>query len=504
MEVASCGELGVRLAKQRAITMQTDASSISLVRLIAISAVFCGIAGCGGTGSGTAPTSTHLAISPTAPQVATGQSLQLTATASSANVTGQVTWSSSNSAVATVGPQGQLTAISVGFTTIHASLAGASATAQVTVTATGAGVPPGYLYIASADVHEQAVPGAVYQYAIAGDGSLTPLTVASVPAGITPTSIISDPAGKHVYVGNAGDGTLSQYAVSAGGALQPLSPPTVTVPVSSSVVARYALSVAPDGQFLYLVALPPGSAAATIAQYSIGADGTLTPLAPASISQAAAYGSLAIDRSGRYAYLPGRDQVFQLAIASDGTLSPLAPGVPAAPTVAAVAVDPSGQFAEVLSVCANNACDGEVAPYSIGANGTLSPAAPTATLGPVFLGGHVNPVALVFGGMGAYVLTNFMGVDTNAGSIYGYALESGGFLGTDTLIAAMPLSSGAVAESFYGSGLYALSANALGQVSGMPAGGHVDYFAATHGEPATSSTPIPASLPTGMTLVAAH
>jgi hypothetical protein len=487
--------------------------------LVAFGAILSGLAACGGSGSGDSQTASpiqSIQISPVNPEAATGQTVQLTAMATYSDgthgdVTGQVSWSSSNSAVATSGANGQVVAMAAGFAVIHASVSGVNVATQLTVTGSGGGLPPGYAYVLSADDLGRDVPGVVYQYAIKSDGSLAPLSIASVSTGAGPTSIVADPSGQFVYVANSRDATISQYAVGATGSLTALSPAVVSVAGPFSVAAGLALSADPRGRFLYIAVSPqdPPGPVASVAQYAIGSDGTLTPLDPAFINvPSTVVGPLAIDPTGQYAYAAGWSnalggQVSQFAIGGGGTLSPLTPAtVAATQTAIGVAIAPSGQIANVLSTCVDSTCDGQVAPYKIGANGAL-----TATGSNTLTSGHVNPVAMVADGAGsnAYLLTNFMGVDTNTGAVYQYAIGSTGALVSDTP-ASLGVSSGSVAQSTYGSHLYVLSANYIGFTSGTQTGGYIDrYDMGTDGRlSAVNTTPVMRGWLTAMTLVVAH
>jgi len=391
-----------------------------------------------------------------------------------------------------------------------AACGGAGSGATDSTTGGGGGPPALYAYIASADVDNRAVPGAVYQYSIASDGSIAPLSIASVPTGVTPTGVVSDPSGRYVYVVNSGDTTISQYSVGTGGSLVALSPAVVRI-AGPFQFAGFALSIDPVGEFLYVVGSPrdPPGPTASIAQYSIQSNGTLAPLAQAYLTlPVSASGSLAIDPGGRYAYLPGATNapgglISQFSISADGTLSPLTPATVAATQgTVAVTIAPSGQTAYVMSTCIDTACDGQIEPYTIGANGTLTPTG-VVTL----TGAQVNPVEMVPDGSGSavYVLANAMGVDTNAGAVYQFAVDSMGALAADTP-ASLSVASGAVAESSYGSNLYALSANAIGFASGQPPGGHIDHYVIGSGGllTAVSTTTVAGSLPTSMTLLVAH
>lgn len=95
----------------------------------------------------TAATVTSLTLSPSTLSMVTGQSLTYTATAgysdsSTGNVSGLATWSSSDTAVATVSSTGIVTTVSAGTATITANYSGFTSTATLTVTAPAAGDGP--------------------------------------------------------------------------------------------------------------------------------------------------------------------------------------------------------------------------------------------------------------------------------------------------------------------------------------------------------------------------
>lgn len=384
--------------------------------------------------------------------------------------------------------------------------------------ATLRGQPAGYAYVASVAAPDESMSGAVLQYAIGTDGSLTSSNTGSVPAGPSPVAIVSDPAGHYVYVANQGDGTISQYAIRAGGGLAALSPATVSV-TGAPPFAGYALSMSPTGHALYAVIDlhdPPSLVAnALIAQFAVGNDGTLSPLAPAllTVGGAVGIGPLIVDPSGTYAYLAGTavmsdaqtvgGTVWQFSVGGDGRLTPMpSQTVGAARYAVGLALSPGGRTAYILSACTDNTCDGEIAEYTVGTNGMLTPTGAT-----IATGSRVMPMSLVpdTSGTSAYLLTNLMGVDTNAGAVYQYSIDS-----TGALLAATPpsldLSSGAVAQVVFGPNLYALSSNEVGFASGAPTGGHIDnYNIGTKGLLSTAGTAsVSSGHPTAMTVVAAH
>jgi hypothetical protein len=108
-------------------------------------------------------------------------------------------------------------------------------------------------------------------------------------------------------------------------------------------------------------------------------------------------------------------------------------------------------------------------------------------------------------GSSAYLLTNLMGVDTNMGAVYGYAINNAGDLVPDTP-ASVGVESAAVAETTYGPNLYALSANAGVSGSRHQPGGHVDHYAIGPGGrlSAVGTITVAEGFPTGITLVTTH
>ncbi|HKQ70542.1 MAG TPA: Ig-like domain-containing protein [Polyangiaceae bacterium] len=88
----------------------------------------------------TSPALNQVVVTPIAPSRPTGQQVQFTATAifdngTQRNVTGQAMWASSNTAVATVGNNGQVTTTGAGSSVITATFNGTSGTSTLTVTA---------------------------------------------------------------------------------------------------------------------------------------------------------------------------------------------------------------------------------------------------------------------------------------------------------------------------------------------------------------------------------
>jgi DNA-binding beta-propeller fold protein YncE len=69
----------------------------------------------------------------------------------------------------------------------------------------------------------------VSMYSLGSDGSLTPLSTATIATGADPVSIGINPSGAYAYISNSGDNTVSMYAInSSTGVLTALSTPVVT------------------------------------------------------------------------------------------------------------------------------------------------------------------------------------------------------------------------------------------------------------------------------------
>jgi hypothetical protein len=134
----------------------------------------------------TAPSLTGIAITPANPTLATGSSQQLTATGTynngtTQNVTSQVAWKSSNTAVATVNSAGAATAVATGTSGVSATMSGLTATTLLTVKASSIAITTTSLPAASLNV--------AYTGTLAATGGVSPytwsITSGALPAGLT-------------------------------------------------------------------------------------------------------------------------------------------------------------------------------------------------------------------------------------------------------------------------------------------------------------------------------
>jgi DNA-binding beta-propeller fold protein YncE len=352
----------------------------------------------GSTGLTVTPaTLVSIAVTPSSPSIPARTNQQFTATGtytdgSTLNLTSAVTWTSSDTSIATIsnaaGSNGLAAGDSVGQTSISAALGGVSAPA-VTLTVSRA---LEYAYVANQN------DGTVSAFSIGGGGGLT--LIGTVPAGSEPNAVAVDPTGRYVYVANWNDGTISEYAVGSDGSLTGIGtataggePASITLDttghyvyvanLASNTVSEFAIgtagvltalgSVPAAGQPISIVADPAGNylyvadqSGNLVSAYSIGAGGLLTSIGTAATGSNPQ--SVSVDPSGRYAYVANwNDQtVSEYTVNGDGTLTSIGT-IATGGCPETVTVDPSGRYAYVENYCSNT-----VSEYSIGTGGVLS------------------------------------------------------------------------------------------------------------------------------------
>jgi DNA-binding beta-propeller fold protein YncE len=181
----------------------------------------------------------------------------------------------------------------------------------------------------------------VLQFDIGAGGALTPKTPPSVPAGPTPTaqtfSLATTPSGGNVYAANLSESTISQYGVLVDGSLAPLTP--ATVPTGENPAK---MTVSPDGRSLYV----PNSSDDTVSQFTIGLGGTLVPKVPATVATGKEPFGIAVTPDGLHAFVTdgGESAISQYDVAPDGALVPEnPPTVATGPKPANVVVSPDGR-----------------------------------------------------------------------------------------------------------------------------------------------------------------
>ncbi|MEO7209250.1 MAG: Ig-like domain-containing protein [Steroidobacteraceae bacterium] len=371
-----------------------------------------------------AATLVSIAITPASPNITDGTTQLFTATGSytdnsTQNLTASVTWSSSDTTIASVSnapaSNGLATAVGIGTTSIGATL-GAVTASIATLTATAA---PEYAYASNQ------TDNTVSQYTIGAGGALT--FTGTQATGAEPNAIAVVPSGRYLYVANWIDNTLSEYTIASDGTLTAIG----TVATGSNPAS---IIVDPTSSYVYVANL----AGNTVSEYAVGAGGVLTNIG--TIATGSGPACIAIDPSGLYVYSAnqGSNDVSEFAIGAGGTLT-------SAGTVAAgglpqsVAIDPTGRYAYVA-----NYNDGTVSQYTIGSGGTLT------AIGSIAAGSL--PESLVIDPTGHYVYA----ADHGGNTVSEYQIGTGGAL---VAIGAIAAGSGPWYITVEASGRYVYVAN---------------------------------------------
>jgi DNA-binding beta-propeller fold protein YncE len=258
----------------------------------------------------------------------------------------------------------------------------------------------------------------VSQYAIDDGGRLSPLSPATVAAGLDPYAVAVTPDGKSVYVtGYAG---VSQYNIDPLGALSPKTPAAVP----AGTLSTLAIAVAPDGKSAYATGSEPHSGF-HILQYDIDRrSGALSLKTPAEVGAGFVALAVVVTPDGNSAYVT---DIFAGALRYDidphsGALSPKTPAnVLTGGFAEAVAVTPDGKSAYFVNF--NNATpNNTVAQFDIDpSSGLLSPKTPAV----VATGPSADSVAISPDGKSAYVSSFGVSGSPGSGSVWQYAIDPG-------------------------------------------------------------------------------
>jgi 6-phosphogluconolactonase (cycloisomerase 2 family) len=80
----------------------------------------------------------------------------------------------------------------------------------------------------------------VAQLSIGTGGMLTLMNTATLATGSAPNSVAIDPAGRYAYVAERGSNTVSQFAIAADGSLTPLGTPAAAGSHPAAIVTAAA------------------------------------------------------------------------------------------------------------------------------------------------------------------------------------------------------------------------------------------------------------------------
>jgi DNA-binding beta-propeller fold protein YncE len=339
------------------------------------------------------------------------------------------------------------------------------------LTSSGAALARPFVYVTNT------VPGSVSAYEIGAGGLLSPLTPATVPAGLGAIGVAASPDGRSLYVANFGGeaSTISQYDINPlTGGLSPKAPATVA---ASGV---WQLAVSPDGRSVYVTDITDSR----VLQFTVNqATGTLSVKTPPSVGAGPAGGipfGVAVAPNGKSAYVTTFSSgVFQYDIDPvTGNLSPKQPStVPADTTPEGIGVSPNGTSAYVTNINSDTISQYDIDPTS----GALSPKSPpTVPTGSA----PTNGVAITPDNKSAYVYNSG---GRQPASVSQYDINPLGALFPKTP-ATVPAGQGSTASQLAvspdGENLYVVNSSVVRQYTIDPASGTL-----TPKNPATAPTP---------------
>lgn len=440
----------IRTFANRHYRLGLSASAAALLGFVTL------VAGCaGGSSGGGPPTLQSVTVATTTASIAAGATSQFTATGKYSNgtsqdVTATANWTSATTSVATIsntsGSIGLATGVSAGTSVITATLSGVSGTSTLTVT------PATLVSLAITPTNPTIAPHTTLPFTATGTytdkstkditttvvwassepaiatigastGIVTSLTTGTTSINAVSGTIQSNPVTLTVssqlfaYATNFGDGTLSQYSVGANGALTPLGTPTVTLSFQP-----FAITVEPTGQYAYVA----DYGSDLVSELTIGSNGELTVIGTVSTGDNSKPNGITIDHSDRFAYTAnlGNGTISQYTISTAGALTPMAtPTVPSGSNPSVITIDPSNRYAYVANF---GTADTNMPPagpstiyqYAVGADGSL-----TALSTPTVPSGS-GPNSIVVTPNAQYVYA----VNVGDGTVSQYSIGSGGAL----------------------------------------------------------------------------
>jgi trimeric autotransporter adhesin len=389
-----------------------------------------------------------IALIPADPSIANGTKQQFAASGtysdtSTHDVTAPVTWSSSDTTVATIsnasGSHGLATSIGQGTATITATLGAISGSTGLTVT------PAALVSIAVIPANSSIANGTGQQFAATGtytDNSTQPLT-ASVTWSSSATSVaaISNAPGSNGLATSVSQGpatiTATLGAVSGATDLTVTAATLVSIaitPSSPSIADRTTQPFTATGKYTdnttqnLTASVTWASSDTTIASISnaAGSSGLATAAGVGVTSISAALGAvtapaatLTATAAPEYAYASNQsaNTVSQYSIGTGGMLTSMGTQATGAEPNA-IAIVPSGRYLYVA-----NWIDNTLSEYSIDAGGLTA-------IGTVATG--INPASITVDPTGSYVYVANLGSNT----VSEYAISAGGILTTIGTLAA--------------------------------------------------------------------
>ncbi|MEU2090031.1 lactonase family protein [Nocardia beijingensis] len=209
------------------------------------------------------------------------------------------------------------------------------------------------------------VSGTVEGYALAANGTLSPVPGAHLDLGGPGVGVLPSPDGRTLFV-TTGTVTneIRSYRIAASGALEPTGAAPARIPGVSGLSMP---AITPDGRFLFAV----GWLEATVFSFAVGPDGALTLVDSAAAGLMSTIPGVTPD--GRFLYTSNEAQgdISAFAIGADGHLNP----VPGSPFRTGVMPLPHGAMftSDGRRMYLAESMAGGIAGFSVAGDGALTP-----------------------------------------------------------------------------------------------------------------------------------
>ncbi len=211
----------------------------------------------------------------------------------------------------------------------------------------------------------------IYQFALASNGTLAPLTAPSVTAPGNIGQVILDNTGSYLYATMPSLNEVAQYSVGSDGSLTAMA-----TPIIAAGAAPYEEAVSPDGKWLFV----GDQGGYSVDSYAIGTSGALTHVGTYTCGNpnCGNVQGLAVDTTSSHLYVAAAQNgyIMMMSIATNGSLALQQTVANPLGNVGELAISPNGTY--LLSGAGSTE---EI--YPIAANGTLAttPSASFTTTG---------------------------------------------------------------------------------------------------------------------------
>jgi 6-phosphogluconolactonase (cycloisomerase 2 family) len=230
----------------------------------------------------------------------------------------------------------------------------------------------------------------------------------------SPRSVTVDPTGKHVYVVDGAN--VLQYTINANGSLTPIGTGTIaagTNPISVTIdpLGRFAFVANKGGSDVSAYTINSSTGALLQINCGSGAGCNVKNFTAGTTPQ-----SVTVDPSGKYAYAAnsGSNDVSAFGInPTTGALAAIGTAVPAGTTPQSITVDPSGKYAYVANSVSNDVSAFGINPTT-GALAAIGTAVPAGT----------TPQSITVDPSGKYVYVANFGSTTVAASISQFSIDT--------------------------------------------------------------------------------